>query len=194
VALTASPFIALVPAVALKAFHSKATGTSVLITAQGIGAVLGALALTPLVNRYGQHRVLLADLVAVSSLLVVYGMAPNLWVGAGALLLVGAAYIGVLAGCNTLVQLHAPDDLRGRMLGLFMMALGVLYPIGALSQGAMANLFGIRAVTAGGALSLLAVVALVMRRPILELPDAPLPAPAPPTAAPVRVSRSNQPA
>jgi MFS family permease len=166
VALTASPFIALVPAVALKAFASKATGTSVLITAQGIGAVGGALALTPLVHRYGRRQVLVASIVAVCLFLCGYGLAPNLWLGAVALLLVGAAYIGVLAGCNTIVQLYAPASLRGRMLGIYMMALGIFYPIGALAQGAIANVVGIRTVTVGGAIVLLILLATVLRRGI----------------------------
>jgi MFS family permease len=166
VALTASPFIALVPAVALKAFGSKAVGTSVLVTAQGIGAVAGALALTPLVRRFGRRRVLVLDVVAVSALLVAYGLAPDLWLGAAALLLVGGAYLGVLAGCNTVVQLHAPADLRGRMLGIYMMALGTLYPVGALVQGSLADTLGIRAVTVGGALVLLVALATVLARRI----------------------------
>lgn len=167
VALTASPFIALIPAVALKAFHSKAYGTSVLVTAQGVGAVLGALALTPMADRFGRRAVLLADLVAVSVLLVAYGLAPSLWVAAAMMLLVGAAYIGVLAGCNTIIQLSAPDALRGRMLSLYMMALGILYPIGAVAQGWIANVVGIRGVTAGGALLLLIVTLVGFRRQVL---------------------------
>ena len=159
VALTASPFIALVPAMALEVFHSKATGTSVLVTAQGIGAVAGALAITPLARRYGRRRVLLGDLVAVCSFLVLYAVAPGLWVGAVALLLVGASYIGVLAGCNTIVQLSAPPALRGRMLGIYMMALGILYPVGATVQGGVAGASGLRVVTAGGAGLLLVLVA-----------------------------------
>jgi MFS family permease len=176
VAVTASPFIALVPAMALKAFHSKAGGTSVLVTAQGIGAVLGALALTPLANRYGRRPVLLADLVAVCGLLVGYALSPNLWVGAVVFALVGAAYIGVLAGTNTLIQLYAPEAMRGRMLGIYMMALGVLYPIGALVQGAVANVIGIREVTAGGAVILLGVTALGLGRRILASADGRAPA------------------
>ena len=160
VALTASPFIALVPAIALEVFHSKAGGTSILITAQGIGAVAGALAITPLVDRFGRRKVLAGDMVAVCGFLVLYATAPALWVGALALLLVGASYIGVLAGCNTIVQLNAPAELRGRMLGIYMMALGVLYPIGALAQGWLAGWAGLRVVTAGGAVLLLAVMGL----------------------------------
>ena len=167
VALTASPFIALIPAVALKAFHSKASGTSVLVTAQGVGAVLGALSLTPLADRFGRRAVLFADLIAVGVLLVLYAASPRLWVAAAVMLLVGAAYIGVLAGCNTIIQLSAPDALRGRMLGLYMMALGILYPVGAITQGWIANVAGIRAVTAAGGLLLLFVTLVGFRRQIL---------------------------
>lgn len=173
VALTASPFIALIPAVALKAFHSKASGTSVLVTAQGIGAVLGALSLTPLADRFGRRAVLFADLIAVGVLLVLYAASPGLWVAAAVMLLVGAAYIGVLAGCNTIIQLNAPDALRGRMLGLYMMALGIFYPVGAIAQGWIANVAGIRAVTAAGGLLLLFVTFVGFRRQILARSPAP---------------------
>lgn len=158
VALTASPFIALVPAVALEVFRSRSYGTSILVTAQGVGAVGGALALTPLVERFGRRRVLVGDLVAVCAFLTLYGLSPDLWVGAVALLLVGASYIGVLAGGNTVVQLSAPATLRGRMLGIYMMALGILYPIGALAQGWLGGWLGLRAVTVGGALLLLGLI------------------------------------
>lgn len=172
VALTASPFIALVPAVALKVFASKAAGTSVLITTQGVGAVLGAVALTPLVRRFGRRQVLLADLGAVCLFLVAYGLAPDLWVGAGAIFMVGASYIGVLAGCNTVIQLRAPQALRGRMLGIYMMALGILYPIGALVQGAIADQVGLRPVTVAGAAILLGVITVLYFRRIPAVLDA----------------------
>lgn len=164
VAVTASPFIALVPAVALTVFNSTAAGTSVLITAQGVGAVLGALSLTPLVRRFGRRQILLAHLIAVCLLLIGYGSAPALWVGAVAIALVGASYIGVLAGCNTIIQLHAPPAFRGRILGVYMMALGIGYPLGALVQGAIANRVGVRAVTIGGAAVLLGLVVMLWSR------------------------------
>jgi MFS family permease len=178
VALTASPFIALVPAMALEALHGKAAATAVLITAQGVGAVAGALVLAPLVRRFGRARVLLVDVFGVSAALVGYGLAPDLAVAVVAMVLVGGIYIGVLAGCSTLVQLHAPAEMRGRILGIFGMALGVLYPVGALAQGAIAEEVGIRAVTVGGAalLILLAALVLVPRAPAeVDAPTPPSP-------------------
>ncbi len=173
VALTASPFIALIPAMALKAFGSAEAGTSVLVTAQGVGAVSGALALTPLTRRFGRRRMLLGDLGAVCVFLLAYGVAPSLWLGAVSLALVGACYIGVLAGLNTIVQLYAPAKLRGRMIGIYMMALGILYPVGALVQGALAGWIGTRLVTVLGALVLaVLLVSLLGRRIPRELEGA----------------------
>jgi MFS family permease len=185
VALTVSPFIALVPAIALEVFHSKGYGTSILITAQGIGAVAGALALAPLVQRFGRRRVLIGDLIAVCSFLTLYGLSPDLWLGAVALLLVGASYIGVLAGGNTVVQLNAPSALRGRMLGIYMMALGILYPVGALIQGWLGGWLGLRLVTAGGAILLLALVGAGLAAGVFPARlDGPTPA-AGPTGGPI---------
>jgi MFS family permease len=163
-----SPFIALVPAVALKLFHNERTGTAVLVTAQGIGAVAGALALAPLAVHHGRRRTLVRNLLLLPWLLVLYALMPSLWFGAVALFLVGAGYIGILSGLMTVVQLRTPTAVRGRVLSLFMVALGTIYPIGAVVQGALGDRIGLRATTITCALVFFAVfVTLVARRPDL---------------------------
>ncbi len=189
-AVTASPFIALVPAMAIEIFHSGAGGTSVLVTAQGVGAVAGALGTPPAVARLGRRRVLVADFAALCLLLGVYASSPGLWVGAVALALVGATYIGILSGLNTLVQLHAPPGHRGRVLGVYMMGLGLLYPVGALAQGAVATTVGLRTVTSAGAALLAVVTAAVWWRRGFAVADDPAPAPVPVPAAVAVAARS----
>jgi MFS family permease len=169
VALLASPFIALVPAMAIEGLHlgsghRGSVGTSVLVTAQGIGAVTGALLLPGLAQRFGRAKQVVVALFALPVLLVAYGLAPGLWVGAVALLLVGLAYIAVLSGLNTVVQLRAPTAARGRVLSLFMLSLGTVYPIGAIVQGAIGARVGVREVTIGAAAGLLVVLAGVAAR------------------------------
>jgi MFS family permease len=157
-ALFLSPFIALIPAVAINLLGAGEGGTSVLITAQGVGAVGGALALPSLAQRFGRRRVLLVDMVVLPGLLVVYALAPSLPFATAALAAVGAAYIGILSGLGTLVQLRAPAALRGRILSLYMVALGVVYPIGSVIQGALGDRFGLRVVTAACAVAFVAVM------------------------------------
>jgi MFS family permease len=164
VALFASPFIALVPAMAGVVRHpglSTATTTSVLITAQGVGAVVGAVTLPSVAVRVGRRRLLTTALVVLPLLLVAYAVAPVFWLSTLALFAVGAGYIAVLSGLNTVVQLRAPAEARGRVLSIYMMGLGLVYPVGAVVQGNVANVAGLRVVTAAGAIALLVVVAAI---------------------------------
>jgi MFS family permease len=166
VALLASPFIALVPAMAIDALklgpgHRGSIGTAVLVTAQGIGAVAGALTIPSLARRIGRGRQVAAALFAVPALLLLYAFSPSLPWAACSLFLVGAAYIGVLSGLNTVVQLRAPEWARGRILSLFMLFLGICYPIGAVVQGAVGSHIGVRTVTAAAAGLLFVVLATI---------------------------------
>ncbi len=174
VALTASPFIALVPAmsgVLDAAGHghrpfSIPESTALFVTVQGIGAVVGALALPVLAQRVGRRRVLVSSLFLLPLVLAAYGVAPDLWSALIVFLAVGGVYIAVLSGLNTVVQLRAPATSRGRVLGIYMMALGILYPAGAVIQGAVADRVGVRAVTvAGAAVLAAALTVMILLRP-----------------------------
>jgi MFS family permease len=160
IALTGSPFIALLPAMARVRHHGGPALTSVFVTAQGIGAVAGALLVPVLAQRIGRHRLLVAGLVALPAALAVYGLAPTPPSAAVALAGVGAAYICVFSGLGTVVQLRAPAGLRARVVSLYFLALGTLYPLGAMIQGPIADRLGLGPVTAGAAVALLAFVAL----------------------------------
>src|SRR6202034_1583018 len=86
--------------------------------------------------------------------------------GAGLLFVVGLVYIGVLSGLTTLVQLRAPQAYRGRVLSFFLVALGVAYPIGSLIQGPIIDWIGLGWTTAGTAVLLTLIMAVVaVRRP-----------------------------
>lgn len=170
VGLFASPFIALVPAMAHHLSRGGARGlatdTAFLTTAQGVGAVLGALVIPTLAQRYGRGRVLSASLGLLPFALIAYGFSPSLPLGIVTLFLLGLVYLGVLSGLQTVVQLRAPGAFRGRVLALYLMALGVSYPIGSLIQGPVADKIGIGWTTASGALvlALLLVIAAWARR------------------------------
>jgi MFS family permease len=165
VAFLAAPFIALVPAVAHALTHGGATqvaaGTAALTTAQGAGAVAGALSIPPLAARLGRGRVLTWSLALLPLVLIGYGAAPSLWLAVAALFVVGMVYMSVLSGLQTVAQLQAPAAYRGRVLSFFMVALGVAYPIGSLAQGPVADHLGVGWTTVGSAL-LLGVISLIV--------------------------------
>jgi MFS family permease len=164
VAFVAAPFIALVPAMALRLVHggptAVAAATSQLTTAQGLGAVAGALLLAPLAARIGRGRLLGWSLALLPVALAWYGAAPSRWWGIVALFVVGLVYLGVLSGLSTVVQLAAPAAYRGRVISFFQVALGVSYPVGALLQGPLADAVGVGWTTTGSAV-VLALVTLI---------------------------------
>jgi MFS family permease len=169
VAFLASPFIALVPVMAHHltpggGSRAVAQTTALLTTAQGAGAVVGALCLAPLAARLGRGRLLAGNLVLLPVVLIAYGAAQNRWQGAALLFAVGLVYIGVLSGLTTLVQLRAPQAYRGRVLSFFLVALGVAYPIGSLAQGPVIDWIGLGWTTAGTALALSLIMAVVAWR------------------------------
>jgi MFS family permease len=139
--------------------------------------VAGALALAPLAARYGRRRVLVVNLLVLPALMALYAAAPTLWLAAVAIFAVGAGYIGILSGLMTVVQLRAPTAMRGRVLSLFMVSLGTVYPIGAVVQGALGDQIGLRATTIGCATVFFVLfAALVLRKPhlVAALDDPPV--------------------
>jgi MFS family permease len=168
VALLAAPFIALVPAVALSLTRGGATsvaaGTAALTTAQGLGAVAGALLLPPLAVRFGRGPMLGWSLALLPAILIGYGAARSLWLAVAALFGVGLVYMGVLSGLQTVAQLHAPAAYRGRVLSFFLVALGVAYPLGALAQGPVADHIGVGWTTVSAALTLGLIYLLIAWR------------------------------
>src|SRR5271154_3084518 len=161
IAIIASPFIALVPAMAIIVLHAD---TAWLVTAQGVGAVCGALTLPIVAKRTSRLTVLQGSVVALAVALGLYALAPDLVVSLLALFFLGGAYVGTLTGLNTSVQVHAPRAERSRILALYTLSLSIFYPLGAFVQADLARHFGVRWVTIVAALLLIAVVGVLRLR------------------------------
>ena len=145
----ASPFIAFVSQMATNVLHGDARATSVLVTAQGIGAVTAAFTLGSVTKRFGVSAVMFGGVGLLCPALVVYGFAPSLWLAAIALTAVGLVYGYAFTSFASVTQQAAPDDMRGRVLAVNFMVLGILFPVGTLIQGQIADAIGLRWTTAG---------------------------------------------
>jgi MFS family permease len=161
IAIVASPFISLVPAMAIITLHSGKIGTTWLVTAQGFGAVAAALALPVIAKRTSRVLALRGSIAALALSLLLYAVAPSLILAIVAMVLVGGAYMGTLAGLNTSVQMHAPLAERSRILSLYTLSLSIFYPLGAFVQADLARSFGVRDVTLVSAIVLVAVLGAV---------------------------------
>jgi len=79
------------------------------------------------------------------------------------LALLGCCQILFTTGCNIMLQLIAPNELRGRVMGLYTVTFAGMTPFGSLLVGIIAEHQGVRvACAAGGLTALLGVAVLVV--------------------------------
>ena len=102
----------------------------------------------------------LSGLLALSSVRHVWAAVPLLFV-------TGFSGLVLVASCNTRLQLAAPDELRGRMMSLYTLVWGGVFPIGAFCVGAISEAWGVSTaffVQGSAGLGGLAALALWWRR------------------------------
>lgn len=157
----ASPFIAFVSQMATNVLHGDARATSVLVTAQGVGAVAAAFTLGSVTKRFGVSTVMFGGVGLLCPALMAYALAPRLWLAASMLMLIGLCYGYAFTSFASIAQQSAPDEMRGRVLAVNFLVLGVLFPVGTLIQGQIADAIGLRWTTAGSGM-LLAVGLLTL--------------------------------
>jgi MFS family permease len=173
VSLLVLNFNVVVPLVAHDVLHEGAHGFGLLMSSLGAGAVAGAIGLA----LFGRERPSLSFLATTAAVLSAGIMAlasiDQFATGAVLLAVLGCVQILFSTGCNTTLQLAAPDALRGRVMGLYALTFAGMTPFGSLFMGSMAEHFGVRVACAvGGAGGLLAVSALVLaaRRSLVSRP------------------------
>ncbi|WP_044279148.1 MFS transporter [Myxococcus stipitatus] len=164
VAIFISPFIALVPVFALQVLGAGASAASMLISMQGLGALLASGLVGPLSARWGRERVLDIAMVVMGPVTAMYWLSPTLPVAMGTMFVVGAFYLVLIAGLNTRCQERTPRELQGRVSSLAMLLINVGYSFGVWAQGALADRVGVRPTTAGAAVLFLGVVLMVRLR------------------------------
>jgi MFS family permease len=67
----------------------------------------------------------------------------HVWTAVPLLFMTGFAGIVTVTGCNTALQLAAPEALRGRVMSLFTWVFGGVFPIGSFLVGALSERYGV---------------------------------------------------
>jgi len=151
----------LVPLIARDVLNEGAHGFGLLMASLGVGAVVGALAVAALSVGRPPLGLLVGPALAAAALLLVLSTARRFGVAAAVLAALGVAQIVFMTSCNTTVQIAVPDELRGRVMGLYALVFAGMTPIGALIMGTVAEQWGVsRACAVGGGAGLVLVLAL----------------------------------
>jgi predicted MFS family arabinose efflux permease len=152
----------------------------------GIGAMVASIALARLnwLVQRGSTLCFAAILFALS--ILIFGYSRYVPLTAFANFTLGIAFTTMLVSSSTIVQQTVTDAMRGRVMGLFPLTMG-LAQLNTMSIGAIAQLVGLTVVVpALGWITLAICIAIIVGQPALRR-VAPRPGvqPAPPPASPV---------
>ena len=153
----------LVPLIARNVLNQGAHGFGLLMASLGVGAVMGALTVAGLAMGRPPLGFVVGPAIAAALLLVGLSFVQHFGLAAAVLMALGFAQIVFMTSCNTTVQLTVPDELRGRIMGLYALVFAGMTPIGSLLMGTIAERWGVaRACAVGGTTGLLLVSGLTL--------------------------------
>ena len=158
-------YAVLIPVFAKNILHAGAGGYGLLMAAQGVGAVVGAIALA---TRSGTARGLRENLTVglfLTALAIIgFGVSSSMWLSLATQMCIGAGLINYMAATNTMLQLFVSDELRGRVMSFYTLSFIGIAPLGALAVGYLGEHFSPEAaVVLCGALSLACALILLTR-------------------------------
>ena len=147
----------LMPLLSNRVFHLGGGGYGALLSVFGVGALPGALLAARGDEPTGRQVALLAGATGLCT--AATASAPDVVLLYAGMAAVGFTSIWMVARANTLVQLRAAPELRGRVMGAWTMALPGASPVTGLAVGALADLAGARIAFGCAGLLLLAIAA-----------------------------------
>jgi MFS family permease len=136
--ILAFPYMALMPIFATDVYGKAESAFGVMGSAVGVGAVIGTLTLATVTSVERRGLVMMSSILVLGVSLVAFSQARSFELALVLLAMTGAAQMVYLTTNQTILQLIVPDELRGRVMGIYMLSQGMM-PLGGLIGGALAD-------------------------------------------------------
>ena len=138
----AVPYQTLMPVFQKDVLKVGPEGLGLLMAAPGVGAVISVLLLASLGNSLRRQGLfLVGSIIILGFFLILFSQITYFPLALVSLVLVGIFQMLFLASTNTILQMIVPDELRGRVMSLYMLDRGFM-PIGAMFAGVTAHFIG----------------------------------------------------
>jgi MFS family permease len=141
----------LLPAYAADILHVDERGYGALLSANGLGALLGALTVATYGSRVRPRFMVLGGLWTFSAMLLLLAVVRWYPLVLACLAVGGWGMLLFFSTSNTLVQTSVSDAMRGRVMGIWALVLGGLMPVGGLESGLLSQMVGVPWTVALGA-------------------------------------------
>ncbi|MBW3628183.1 MAG: MFS transporter [Gemmatimonadetes bacterium] len=158
------PYAMLLPVFARDILHVGPQGLGWLLSATGAGALAGGITLAVITGRVRRGPLLLASAASFAVLIGAFSLSRSLPLSLVLLAGAGFAVIPFSATVNALLQSLVPDELRGRVMGVYVFMFLGMSPLGSLQAGAMARWLGAPAALSVSAAIFLIAIGLAWER------------------------------
>ena len=162
--MLARPFAEMLPVFAGQVFKGGPQTLGMLLTAQGLGAMVGA---SIMIRRQGgrplEPLVALAG-VGVSAFIVLFASTTNLHLALGVLFVAGVFHVMCNISLQSLTQLRAAPEFRGRVVSMYSLLFRSGPSAGAFVIGMASPLLGVRPLVGGSAALAGGLIFLFSRR------------------------------
>ena len=155
-------YAVLMPAYARDVLHLGPNGYGALLSASGVGAVIGGLGVATVGHIFTPRKMALGGVYLFAVAVLALSVTRNLYLAMAFLLVSGFGMLLFFSTSNTVLQTIVPDDMRGRVMGVWSLIFGAMIPLGSLQAGAVAHWFSVPFALAVGAV-ICAIGAVVTR-------------------------------
>jgi MFS family permease len=132
----------LMPAFARDVLDRGANGYGILMSASGTGAFIGALMVATYGHLITPRKLALGGIWIFSVALLALSLSRSFRGSLAFLFVAGFGMLLFFSTSNTVLQTIVPDEMRGRVMGVWSLVFGAMIPLGSLEAGFMAHWFG----------------------------------------------------
>ena len=141
----------LMPAFATDVLHVGEGRYGALLSANGLGALLGALTVATFGHRVRPRIMVLGGLWLFSAMLLLLALTRNYYLALACLMVGGWGMLIYFSTTNTIIQTTVSDHMRGRVMGIWALVFGGMLPLGGLEAGTLSYWLGVPGTIAIGA-------------------------------------------
>ncbi len=131
--------ITLLPAWSVNILHGDVTTNGLLLSSRGIGAVIGGLLIAALASRNLRGKMWAASSFLMPLTMFAFALSRSVPLSLLLMAVAGLGLVAMMNNSNAMVQGLVPDELRGRVMGLYSLTFMGGGPLGALLAGVLAD-------------------------------------------------------
>jgi len=158
VSFFAGPILNFIPVITKENLGAEAGGFSLMLSAFGAGAVLGALRVAALKNTANRHYIVMLASGTLAITVLGVSLSKVFILSLGLMFVGGFAFVSCGSVGNTIMQMGVSEHLRGRVISIYATAFRGGLPLGSLVTGVVSEHFGASLALMLNALLLLGVL------------------------------------